>query len=372
MNYLNYIKENEITSYTELRKTLMAEPLKFSVYDKDDLAIISYNQNKKYDEKLLGLVEECNGLIINKEKIDDIKCYGLNKCEEVFYENPKEEMVINTKLPEDFTSCNVHELIDGTLIKLFYHNDSWKVATSGMIDAYKSFWHNGKLSFGDMFDQCANYCRFDITVLNKECSYVFVMCHPKNKIVTYYQKPKLYHIYTRNNKTFEEVNDDIGVSKPEFYTFDSLEHLKTELKELNYYVPGFMIYTDKDKRISIKGPNYIYVKSLKQNTQDMFGQIFNLKQKELLDEFLYYYPEYTKMVDYVERRFNKLCKEIHNEYVMKYVMKYKIKPKFYITVDELHKQFTETKQKTTLMMVREHLMGYKPKKLSFLIKNYDF
>lgn len=372
MNYLNYIKENKITSYTELRKHFMADPLKFSVYDVNDLAIVSYNQNKKYDEKLMGMVDECNGLIINKNKIDEIKCYGLKKCEEVFYENPKEDIVINTKIPEDFGSCTAHELIDGTLIKMFYHGDEWKVATSGMIDAYKSFWHNGRLSFGEMFDQCANYFRMDRTQMNKECSYVFVMCHPKNKIVAYHQKPQLYHIYTRNNKTFEVVQDDIGISKPEYYTFDSLEHLQTELQNLEYYIPGFMVYTHEGNRINIKGPNYIYVKSLKDNTQDMFGQIFKLKQNELLDEFLYYYPEYTKMVDYVERRFNKLCKEIHGEYVMKHIMKYKIRPVFHITVDELHKNYMENKQKTTIADVREHLIKYEPKKLSFLIKNYDF
>jgi hypothetical protein len=372
MNYLNYIKENKINTYSELRKHFMAEPFKFSVYDKDDLAIISYNQTKKYDEKLLGIVEECNGLIISKEKINDIKCYGLKKCEEVFYENPKEDLVINTKLPKDFTTCNIHELIDGTLIKLFHHNNTWKVATSGMIDAYKSFWNNGKLSFGDMFDHCANYFNFDSTKLNKECSYVFLMCHPNNKIVTYHKTPELYHIYTRNNKTFEEVNDDIGVSKPQYYRFDSLEHLSNELKDLEYYIPGFMVYTDEGKRINIKSPNYLYVKSLKDNTQDMFGQIFKLKQKELLNEFLYYYPEYTKMVDYVERRFNNLCKEVHGEYVMKNIMKYKIKPKFHITLNELHKKYTETKEKITFKEVRDHLIKYEAKKLSFLIKNYDF
>lgn len=374
MNYLEYIKKNSIETYDDLRNHFMKEPFRFSVYDKDDLAIIMYNQDKEYNDKYVDLIRQCNGLIVEKNNIKNIVCYGLDKCEEVYVNTferiTKNDLDMKTNVHDLLSQTRVYNLIDGTLIKLFYYKDEWKVATTKMIDAYSSYW-NGNLSFGEMFDECAKEYNLDESKLNKECTYVFMICHKKNRIVAKNKTNKLYHVFTRNNKTFKEEHHNIGIKNPKLGVFWSFQHVIEELQKLPYYIPGYMIYNEKGERIKLHAPNYNYVKSLKGNELDMFSWIFTLKQNERLENFVYYYPEYVNMVDYVERRFHKLCSQIHDEYVMKYILKYNIKPVFKKTVYELHNNFKKTKLKTTQKEVERHLMTYPPKKLSFLIRNYD-
>ena len=99
----------------------------------------------------------------------------------------------------------MQEKLDGSLIKVYYYNQQWIVATNGMIDAKEadSPSSGDKLSFYDLFIECwrcttgKKEVDFD-AVLKRDYVYMFEMMHPDSVIVVQHKEPKLCHLATRN------------------------------------------------------------------------------------------------------------------------------------------------------------------------------
>lgn len=103
--------------------------------------------------------------------------------------------------------------MDGSLIKVFNHNDEWIVATNGTPVASPEF----KELFEKTLGVTTN--NFD-TVLNKEHTYLFELCTPDNKIVVQYETPQVKLLMVRCKHTFEELMLE---ESPHFDIVDMLE-----------------------------------------------------------------------------------------------------------------------------------------------------
>ena len=125
----------------------------------------------KYDEPLDSLDDNdswkmyCRGAIINTET-DKVICLPPVKAREYTIE-------IDSK------DYEIQELIDGTMINLFHHNDQWMISTRSEIGGYNK-WLNQK-SFRTLFDECGE---INYEELNPLHSYSFVMRHIENHNVS--------------------------------------------------------------------------------------------------------------------------------------------------------------------------------------------
>src|SRR5690606_28365278 len=111
----------------------------------------------------------------------------------------------------DLTSVTLENGIDGCMIKLFYYNDKWNVSTHRKINASTNWWSSNK-SFEIMFYDACKEKNFNFDILNKSCTYTFILIHPENRIILNYGNTiDLFHVSTRDNITFNEYLDDIGI-----------------------------------------------------------------------------------------------------------------------------------------------------------------
>ena len=122
--------------------------------------------------------KECSGLILEKNTNNIIAA-----CQHDFEETPKDK--------NDFVSAEYCE--DGTIIRLYNYNNMWVTATKKCIDAKFSFWSNTK-TFNDMFWEVFSHNNMDLSALDKNCTYIFVLLHLENLMVVKHTQNELVYL----------------------------------------------------------------------------------------------------------------------------------------------------------------------------------
>ena len=185
---------------------LAGAPYHITVTEKDSLALFKYSQlESDWNEPIC---RECRGLILEKGAWRVVR-YAFDK-----FFNINEIYAAEI----DWASATSTEKIDGSLISLFYYKDKWRVVTNGMIDAYDAALSpNEKYkTYGELWEAAMNsnypgFLKDGVEKLNPNCTYTFELVSPYNKVVIYYDNPMVYHIGTRYNLNFEEMDIDIGI-----------------------------------------------------------------------------------------------------------------------------------------------------------------
>ena len=292
-----------INSYDNLDKNI--EKYKMTKKDHNNYILLKYNSvnvneyNKEDIEKYNNLLRSFRGLIVNKNE-NKIVCYGLDG---------KINNYDNFKLNNNFNDIIIEESIDGTLINLYY-DEQWNISTKSCYDAKKSYWYS-RYSFNELFlDAWKNYYD-DFEELNKECTYSFVLMHPNNQIVTYYQKPELRLLQIRNMKDFSFVENSLKIESPKKLDLicNNYEELNKIVHSYSYELEGLMLYSkDKKQRFKLQNNKYLNVKNIKGNYRKVIYRIIDLynNDQDKLNELLEYFPHYNNNLNkflYIKKRF---------------------------------------------------------------------
>lgn len=286
----NYINEHRDTWEEDFKA------LYINVKYDGELAIFNYLTNADFSNPI---VQEARGIIINLDTLD-VVCFPFRK-----FGNYGESYVDEI----DWDSARVQEKVDGSLIKVFYYNGYWHVASNGCISADEAKVNDGSgLSYGDLFDTATSNGVLDYNRLDKDYTYMFELVSPITTIVVKYPCLKVYHLGTRNNKTGQEVVVDIGVDKPKEYRLNSLEDCIKASKMLNSGLSldsledeGFVV-VDKDfHRIKVKSEKYIeahYLTSVNNVSTHKLINIIRLGEtEELCTYFTPLKDRVTKIID---------------------------------------------------------------------------
>jgi len=110
-------------------------------------------------------------------------------------------------------NTSIIKAYEGTILRLFWFGGEWHLSTHRKINGRNSSW-SGPKTFGEMFDEIwDDDSLFKIETeredsdtvssgkLNKDIVYIFLLCHPLNRLVCVYSSPKLYIVGTYNQKT---------------------------------------------------------------------------------------------------------------------------------------------------------------------------
>ena len=352
--------------YEDIRKSLYK---KYGLVSKDEPSVpgyymITYNKDNRNNKKnnltltkdQLNIISQYRGVIVEKTSNRPV-CYTFDK--------------MSRHLPEewDLNTCKITTSYDGSQIKIFWNTIEkyWVVSTTRRIDASKSYFFSNK-SFMEMFQESSGSMCWDN--LDKNCCYSFVLAHPENRVVARHNKPFLTHVFTRNMETFEVVDIDIGVPKPETLTFNTKSDAWKAIKRLPYYKEGYVVQNG-DAFVKLVNTKYQEVKDLRGSSSSLLYHYFQLKKQNKISEFLSYYPESAETFQEFEKHFQNLCLLSFNEYILLRVRKVIqppqvlqfLKPVLY----KLHGVHLENKIRIKLSDVQSHMETYEPYMLRRLV-----
>ena len=287
-----------------------------------------------------------------------------------------------------FEECYHEEIIEGTMINVFYDidHDKWMIASRSKIGATGTFFNRDK-TFAAMFDDACRFHNFSIELLNKAYSYSFILQHPENLLVMRLHSPKLFliKIYkiddfkiremsldiakTRDLEDLEDLQDlftlfiSINIRSPLKYSTSSYLELTNNCDTLPYYDPGFMIYhLPSGERTKYMNPSYMRVKTLRGNQTNLLYQYLVLYKENNIREYLYYYPEHSDIFYKYREIVQTYTKSLHTNYIECYIRHSKQLiefPKEYrLCMFNLHKHYLDNLKAVNLYISKNEVIMY--------------
>lgn len=295
---------NFIHAYENWKELIQQKPYFITVKEDEKYILLSYSQIDS--DFSLELVQECRGIILRKSDLK-IVCYPFDK-----FFNIQE---INASFI-NWNTAKVQQKLDGSIIKIWYDR-LWHISTNGTINAVNAELQNSlgqAKNYQDLFLGADNfsYSLFDTLSINK--TYIFELTSPYNRIVVPYGNTEIWHIGTRNNDTFEESSEDIGIQKPKEYPLYSATACLMAVQELPYSEEGYVVVDGHFNRIKIKSPAYVAAHHLRGEGTLNNKRIVEMIKSNGQDDFLSIYPEYTDAFQNVIEALNLFLEKINKDW----------------------------------------------------------
>ena len=280
-----------IFAHENWRELLAAKPYCIKIVEEGNLVLFKYSQ---IDSDFFNpIVQECRGIILEKDTWR-VVAYAFRKFGN-FGESYVDEI--------DWESAVVETKEDGSLIKVYYYDGEWRVGTNGTIFAENAELNAGPYkNFRQLFDAAAEKCGLDFSRLNRYYTYIFELCSEFNQVVCPQSEMRLIHIGTRNNRTFQEVEADIGIPHPQRYALSSLEDCIAMAKTFDFTKEGFVVKDKNYNRIKVKSEDYVRVHRLANNGSMTEERAIELIRANELDEFFTYFPHYKEYIGRIKAK----------------------------------------------------------------------
>jgi hypothetical protein len=297
----------------------------------------------------------------------------------------------------------IEQCVDGTMFNVYYDNDEWRLATKYHLHPESNYYRSPK-SFFQLFEDAVDFKKLT-NALDKECSYVFLLCHPENRNVTLYNKPLLYHIETSHVNTQERIFTRINVDGIAINTCGVLQYCNRpiQLKEaissyddissyidtLHWSQRGVMLFSkDRAYRCCVLNPRYETVRSYVSG-HSSYEFICMKKIKGEIDDTTWtsmtdYYPEFEDAMCQTIRAYDSFVTALYEMYIRMRVKKETVDPpKEWKTVlhaihtDYLHRRYhsqepasPSNRFSVTVQFVREKVIGYDTRLIYSWMKQY--
>jgi hypothetical protein len=367
MNLLNYIKNEKFTNFNDLKVVLESDTFKLKIKEDTEfpnLFLVHTQESCDFNNKI---VRECNGIIMDKNTLG-IVCYSFDKC--------KEDETFDTEL--NINELYIEDALEGTLVRLFYYNNTWYLSTKKCINAANSKWLSQK-NFLELFQESLILLN-KVNIynnLNTSNCYSFILAHPENNIVVNYTSPTLFHIGTRNLQNLEEIYEDIGIQLPsrtlipmnEITPF--IENIKNDISVMR---EGFIFIDKKYNRQKYRSAIYNNLRNLWGNTNNRFFRYLELRKDPIqLSIYISNFQRDIPVFAEYEKTIYLLGKDILNHYILKYVEKKDIKNPYYFAklLYKIHGDFLNTRYQTNIDKILVELYNLEPKKLYFIYKHHS-
>lgn len=282
-----------IAEHNNWEETLKNEPycldIKKETYG-NEFIIFNYDQiNSDFSN---DIVKEARGIILETDTLKPV-CVPFFKFFNIDETNAAEI---------DWSTARVQEKIDGSLIKMWFNNGIWMISTNKCINAFSCDLPNNLIyhTFGDLFSQALK--NSSIKDLDKNYTYMFELVSPYNKVVVDYPETKIYHIGTRDNRTLEEVDMDIGVEKPKEYDLKTEAQVRFAAQKLPFNEEGYVVVDKNYNRVKVKSPAYVNAHRLVNNHTVNKEKVLDLILHNEQSEFLSYFPEYRDIFVDIEMK----------------------------------------------------------------------
>jgi hypothetical protein len=310
----------------------------------------------------------------------------------------------------------VNELVEGTMINLFYDKriNLWQISTKNAIGG--NYWYfrtqynvdpqNAMVrqpTFHKMFMEAMNSTEDAdlnslpiLEYLDKSYSYSFVLQHPSNHIVLAITRPTLYlvAVFECNTNEVKPISP-FEYEKWGVFVDNVIEFPKRiPLSEETTYETILLEYgsqnTNKDilgvsvlnletgERTKIENPVYNEIRELRGNNPNLQYQYLCLKRMNKVIEFLQYFGQYKKIFYRFYRQYVDFLTSIHKYYFSYYIAKegIQVPKKFFRHIYKIHHEIylpsleEGTKKIIKKNVVDEYLMSLPPSELLYSL-NYN-
>jgi hypothetical protein len=286
------------------------------------------NQGDIFDEKR-QLV--CRGLPISKE---------LQTWQQV-------ETLLDEK-----SNLKIRGFIEGSLIRIFYFNEKWNIATSRKLNAFFSKW-GSITSFGELFE---NFLKKDFNSnlelfyesLNPIFNYYFLFTSES----VYYIHPSsksslilLQIIDKEGNLVLDSDVEQFGITRLEYSSKEDIRQ-KFEANQ----VLG-VVLENENERYTLFSENYTICKNLYGKQKFLAQRILELMENEQQKfDYMHYFPTSKKYFQLIQDEVNNFCRKAHRVYVQRYIQKnfIEVEPNLNHFVKSLHQNFKENRKPTFL------------------------
>ena len=313
---------------------------------------------RKYSDLGLMIIKRKYGSTYSEDKPWLNYCRGLvidYKNHKIVFIPPSKSKEILTK--EEFLEGTNHsmELVDGTMINMFWFNGEWITTTRSNIGCTNKW--SQDMNFKEMFQDCSK--NLDYETLNKEYTYSFVMRHKKQRITSKVETNELvlvevYHGSQQLNELPENngyriirlQNDIVGLQKGLTYYKDNVRYkwLTTEHK---------------------------FIEMIKPNTNNPCLNYLVLRNSGHLTNYLKLFPEYRFEFEGYRKKVHGITQLLHQYYISVFIHKevekkdvpFALKPLLY----EIHGIYLKDKQGISWQTVKNYIYELEPKRLQFVI-----
>ncbi len=292
-----------ILAHDNWEELLSEEPYFLKITRDNGYVMFKYNQ--LCSDFSIPLVREARGIIF---KESNWKCV----CEKFTkFGNYGESYVPDI----DWATASVQEKVDGSLIGMFYDN-GWHICTNGMIDAFKTETGNAKYkNFGELTIAAIRAVfhdeRYFFELLDPNCTYMFELVSPYNRVVIPYEEIKLYLLGIRDMRNGEECNPEYSDLRyffeiPKRYNLHSLEEVQEAALALPWSEEGYVVCDANFNRVKIKSPQYVRAHFARNNNVITDRRLIDVILAGEVDEFCIYASEYADRIREIQRRMDTL------------------------------------------------------------------
>lgn len=310
------------------------------------------------------------------------------------------------KIPNglDFTKCQIEELVEGTMMNLFWNNTSneWDVSTRNTIDANSSF--ITMKPFRVMFIEAIVQLNINLSEFEKDKSYSFVMQHPENRIATQFKETRLYliDIFEIQNivvngqvvdtcvKQYSHpLNTCISIPTISFPAiFNGLVHNLRDIKLFLRDHPEYMGITIRHEhenegglpeRYRIRNFHFEKIMALRGNHASLLMRYLELKQEKKIQKYLKQFPENTVDLEYYSQQYQLFISFLHIMYIRVYIKKdYSLEPEWFLTktLKQIHWNYTsylkKFKCKVNYQFVYDYFASLEPRVQKYNLDEFLF
>lgn len=255
----------------------------------EDRVLLDYDQINS--PKTHPLVMQCRGVILTPD-FKQIICRPFDRFFNLG-EAPE------TQAHLDMTKAVAYDKVDGSLIKIYFYNGKWEIATRGTCFAESNV--NGfDMTFRDLVlkalacDEQSFQDKASIE-LNKDITYLFEVTSFENRVVTTYTGYLLHYLGARFTKTGKYVEQAasatrLGAVMPKQYGFVTKEEAIQSANALSGLKEGFVVWQDGKPVAKVKSDAYVAVHHIRGEGLSP-KRIAQLVLTGEQDEYLTYFAE---------------------------------------------------------------------------------
>lgn len=330
--------------FDQIKQECESPPYNFKVSEKDNIFMVCLSDNSDLTQ---NLCRKMSGIILEKGT-NKILHYSLEKAYEGIRENEYRDTYLG-ELPENY---EIEISTEGSLIKTFYYNDTWHIATSKNIDATFSRWGSDK-SFKEIFMETLAYENLNLEDLDKNFCYSWVIQHPENKIAGDISVPFCIMINKVNLETLEVTRTT------ETYKVDKkLEDVLEEIQDIRCS-NNYIVYLENGKRIKLESVYRKKIKNLLGNHSSMKYSFLHCLKNGNEMEIIETFPNEGILFNQILDKIHITTIEIHKAYMEIYVLKnkeFEYSYKYKKTLKQLHWQYRQDFNKITKQKVYDTLL----------------
>lgn len=285
--------------------------IKVKSYPEEGLLVLNYSQVDS--PKSNPVVVECRGLIL------DMDFNVVSRSMDRFFNLGE---VPESQAHVDLSKAVCYEKVDGSLIRIYNFKGTWYIATRGM--AFAEATVNGfDITFKELVlkalgctkEEFQNKCN---VFFLPDVTYICEITSTENRCVKSYTGYTLWYLTARSNSTYEYLDQSsnayvFGMSFPKAYSFDSMEDISEDVRNLKNLDEGYVLYQDGVPVCKIKSPAYCAVHLLR-------GEGLNPKRVcELVltgeqEEYLVYFPEDREFIQEYVDKYNEIVQGLELAY----------------------------------------------------------